>query len=96
MKLKHCHNFHDFRKLAKKKIPSPVFHYIDGAADDEMTHIRNTKAFDDVDLVPNVLRDVSKIDLSIRVEEIFFAPHNKLNSDFKLLSLALNSLESAK
>ena len=67
MKLKHCHNFHDFRKLAKKKIPSPVFHYIDGAADDEMTHIRNTKAFDDVDLVPNVLRDVSKIDLSTTV-----------------------------
>tara|TARA_B000000437_G_scaffold207829_1_gene175742 strand:- start:477 stop:1625 length:1149 start_codon:yes stop_codon:yes gene_type:complete len=67
MKLKHCHNFHDFRKLAKKKIPSPVFHYIDGAADDEMTHRRNTKAFDDVDLVPNVLRDVSKIDLSTTV-----------------------------
>ncbi len=67
MKLKHCHNFHDFRKLAKKKIPSPVFHYIDGAADDEMTHRRNTKAFDDVDLVPNILRDVSKIDLSTTV-----------------------------
>ena len=67
MKLKHCHNFHDFRKLAKKKIPSPVFHYIDGAADDEMTHRRNTKAFDDVDLVPNVLRDVSEIDLSTTV-----------------------------
>ena len=67
MKLKHCHNFHDFRKLAKKKIPAPVFHYIDGAADDEMTHRRNTRAFDDVDLVPNVLRDVSKIDLSTTV-----------------------------
>ncbi|MFL2664477.1 MAG: alpha-hydroxy acid oxidase [Dehalococcoidia bacterium] len=67
MKLKHCHNFHDFRKLAKKKIPSPVFHYIDGAADDEMTHRRNTRAFDDVDLVPNVLRDVSEIDLSTTV-----------------------------
>ncbi|MBL01087.1 MAG: alpha-hydroxy-acid oxidizing enzyme [Chloroflexi bacterium] len=67
MKLKHCHNFHDFRKLAKKKIPSPVFHYIDGAADDEMTHRRNTRAFDDVDLVPSVLRDVSEIDLSTTV-----------------------------
>ena len=33
MKLKHCNNFHDFRKLAKKNLPSPIFHYIDGAAD---------------------------------------------------------------
>ena len=37
MKLSNCHNFRDFRKLAKKKLPSPIFHYIDGAADDEIT-----------------------------------------------------------
>jgi L-lactate dehydrogenase (cytochrome) len=54
MNLKDCHNFGDFRKLAKKKLPSPIFHYIDGAADDEITYARNTSAFDDVDLVPNV------------------------------------------
>ena len=54
MNLKDCHNFYDFRKLAKKKLPSPIFHYIDGAADDEITYARNTSAFDDVDLVPNV------------------------------------------
>ena len=38
MKLTDCHNFYDFRKLAKKKLPSPIFHYIDGAADDEITY----------------------------------------------------------
>ena len=37
MNLKDCHNFSDFRKLAQKKLPSPIFHYIDGAADDEVT-----------------------------------------------------------
>ena len=37
MNLKDCHNYSDFRKLAKKKLPSPIFHYIDGAADDEIT-----------------------------------------------------------
>ena len=47
MKLKDCHNFYDFRKLAKKKLPSPIFHYIDGAADDEITYKRNTSAFND-------------------------------------------------
>ena len=29
-----CHNFKDFRNLAKSRLPSPIFHYIDGAADD--------------------------------------------------------------
>ena len=51
MNLKDCHNFSDFRILAKKKLPSPIFHYIDGAADDEITYNRNTSAFNDVDLV---------------------------------------------
>ena len=64
---KDCHNFYDFKKLAKKKLPSPIFHYIDGAADDEITYQRNTNAFDDVDLVPNVLRGVENIDLSTTV-----------------------------
>ena len=61
MNLKDCHNFGDFRKLAKKKLPSPIFHYIDGAADDEITYARNTSAFDDVDLVPNVLRELKML-----------------------------------
>ena len=67
MNLKDCHNFKDFRKLAKKKLPSPIFHYIDGAADDEVTYARNTSAFDDVDLVPNVLRGVENVDLSTTI-----------------------------
>ena len=29
-KINDCHNVNDFRKLAKKKLPSPIFHYIDG------------------------------------------------------------------
>ena len=67
MKLTDCHNFYDFRKLAKKKLPSPIFHYIDGAADDEITYKRNTSAFNDVDLVPNVLRGVENVDLSTTI-----------------------------
>ena len=67
MDLIDCHNFSDFRKLAQKKLPSPIFHYIDGAADDEITYKRNTAAFDDVDLVPNVLRGVENVDMSVSV-----------------------------
>ena len=64
MNLKNCHNFSDFRKLAKKKLPSPIFHYIDGGADDEQTLRRNTESFNDCDLIPNILASVGKPDLS--------------------------------
>jgi L-lactate dehydrogenase (cytochrome) len=67
MDLRDCHNFHDFRRLAKQRLPGPIFDYIDGAADDEVTHRRNTKAFEDRDLVPRVLRGVEKVDLSVKV-----------------------------
>ena len=49
MNLKDCHNIEDFRKLARKKLPAPIFHYIDGAADDEITYRRNTSSFNNVD-----------------------------------------------
>ena len=67
MNLKDCHNFSDFRKLAKKKLPSPIFHYIDGGSDDEVTLKRNTDSFNKCDLIPNVLTDVSNVDLSTTV-----------------------------
>ena len=67
MNLKDCHNVEDFRKLAKKKLPSPIFHYIDGGADDEITLKNNTDSFNKCDLIPNVLTGVSDIDLSTTV-----------------------------
>ena len=67
MKLSNCHNFQDFRELARRRLPSPIFHYIDGAADDEITHRRNTLAYDDVDLVPSVLAGVENVDLSTTI-----------------------------
>ncbi|MCY0148977.1 alpha-hydroxy-acid oxidizing protein [Hoeflea sp. G2-23] len=67
MRLKHCHNFQDFRTLAKRRLPSPIFNYIDGAADDEVTYNRNTASFDTCDLIPNVLRGVETVDMSVTV-----------------------------
>ena len=86
MSIDRCYNFDDFRKLAKKKLPSPIFHYIDGAADDEITYDRNTSAFDDVDLVPNVLRGVEDVDLSTTI----FG--KKLDLPFYLAPTALQRL----
>ena len=67
MNISDCRNFKDFRKLAKKKLPAPIFHYIDGGADDEVTLRRNTSAFDDCDLIPNILASVGKPDLSTTI-----------------------------
>ena len=80
MKLGNCYRTSDFRKLAKQRLPGPIFHYIDGGSDDEVTLSRNTAAFDDVDLVPNVLAGVDDIDMSVEVlgqrldMPLFFAP----------------------
>ncbi|OJU89577.1 MAG: alpha-hydroxy-acid oxidizing enzyme [Shinella sp. 65-6] len=67
MRLSNCHNFHDFRRLAKRRLPGPIFNYIDGAAEDEVTYRRNTAAFENCDLLPNVLRGVDAVDLSVTV-----------------------------
>jgi len=37
MNLNDCHNFQEFRKLARKRIPSPIPHKTDGAAEEEVT-----------------------------------------------------------
>ena len=67
MRLNDCHNVADFRRLARARLPSPIFNYIDGAADDERTKLRNSASFDDCDLVPNVLAGVSDIDMGVTV-----------------------------
>ena len=67
MLLKNCYKTDDFRKLAKKRLPSPIFHYIDGGADDEITLRRNSDAFDACDLIPNILAGVDNVDLSTTV-----------------------------
>ncbi len=67
MRLNACHNFHDFRTLARKRLPGPIFNYIDGGADDEVTLRRNSESFERCDLVPSVLRGVSSLDTSVTV-----------------------------
>jgi L-lactate dehydrogenase (cytochrome) len=67
MRLRHCHNFRDFRELARRRLPGPIFDYIAGGADDEATLRQNTASFERCDLVPNVLRGVETLDLSVGV-----------------------------
>jgi L-lactate dehydrogenase (cytochrome) len=61
-KLDQCFSIADLRALSKRRLPAPVFHYMDGAAEDEVTLKHNRSAFDKYQLLPRVLRDVSKVD----------------------------------
>ena len=80
MQINKCHNIDDFRKMAESLIPAPLFHYIDGGADDESTLGRNTTAYDEYDLIPNGLADVANIELSATIlgqkvsSPLFLAP----------------------
>lgn len=67
MRLTDCHNIDDFRRLARQRLPWPVFDYIDGAADDELTKARNTAAYARADLMPDVLAGVETIDTSCTI-----------------------------
>ena len=64
MGINRCFNIMDFRRIAKRKLPAPVFHYIDGGADDEWSLRRNTDAFNEYELLPSHLSDVSSINLN--------------------------------
>jgi L-lactate dehydrogenase (cytochrome) len=62
-----CFNIAELRKRASKKMPAPMFHYIDGGADDEWTLRRNTEAFEEVEFLPKVLVDVTETHTATRL-----------------------------
>ena len=57
-RVERCYSIAKLRELAKSNMPAPMFHYIDGGADDEWTLRRNTAAFDNVEFLPRALVDV--------------------------------------
>ena len=62
--LARCYSVEDLRFLAMRKLPSPLFHYMDGGSDDEISLRRNSSAFDDYAFLPRTLCDISTIDTS--------------------------------
>ncbi|NJC05240.1 L-lactate dehydrogenase (cytochrome) [Sphingomonas kaistensis] len=61
-RLSRVNNIADLRMLARRRLPRPIFDYIDGGADDEVSLARNSSAFADYEIVPDVLTDVSRIE----------------------------------
>lgn len=61
MNIARRHNIEAFRSRARRALPRPIFEYMDGGAEDEISLRRATAAFDDLELLPRSLVDVSKI-----------------------------------
>src|SRR5260370_16329107 len=57
----------DLRRLAQRRLPRPVFDYLDGGADDETTLRENPRAFNDILFRPRNAVAFDKCDLSVRV-----------------------------
>ena len=57
----------DLREIAKRRTPKGPFDYTDGGADSESSLTRARKAFEAIEFSPRVLRDVSKVDLSVEM-----------------------------
>ena len=66
-RLKEAHTIYDLRDIAKRRTPTAPFDYTDGSADQEISLARARQAFEDIEFQPNVLRDVSDVDLSSTV-----------------------------
>lgn len=65
--LEQCHSILDLRALAQRRLAKPIFHYMDGAAETEITARRNTSTFDDVSVMPRCLVDVSSAQTAVTV-----------------------------
>ncbi|MEO8458095.1 MAG: alpha-hydroxy-acid oxidizing protein, partial [Chloroflexota bacterium] len=60
-------NLNDLEPLAREALPAPIFDFIAGGAEDEVTLRMNRAAFEAVTFRPRVLVDVSKVDTSTTV-----------------------------
>jgi L-lactate dehydrogenase (cytochrome) len=57
----------DFERLAARRTPRSVFEYVSGAAERETSLHRDRQAFDAVEFLPHVLRDVASVDTTTTV-----------------------------
>jgi len=60
-----CYDVADLRRAARRRIPRPVFDYVDGAADEEISVAANVAAFRSWRFLPRVLAGVASADTSV-------------------------------
>ena len=67
MRAEKCLNIGDLERCARQRLPQPLFDYIQGGSDDEITLAANVTGFDRYALLPRYLRDVRDVDSSVAV-----------------------------
>ena len=67
MKLDRAASIADLRARAKRRIPRFAFDLVDGGAENERNMRRNSEAFEEIELTPRYMVDVSRIDTSATV-----------------------------
>ncbi|MBO0747540.1 MAG: alpha-hydroxy-acid oxidizing protein [Acidimicrobiaceae bacterium] len=66
-RLVHCFSIEDVANEARRRLPSGAMAYLDGGGEGEYTLQRNRAAFDLLEFVPDMPRDVSQVDTSTTV-----------------------------
>lgn len=88
----------DLRALARRRIPRFAFDLVDGGAESERNMRRNIEAFEEVELTPRYMMDVSKLDIGVTLFGQNFnapfgvAPIGMLNAFWPDADLALARL----
>jgi L-lactate dehydrogenase (cytochrome) len=59
LNLDHILSLDDFERAARKHLPKPVFAYVSGAVEDNLSFRDNRAAFEEIGFVPRILVDVS-------------------------------------
>jgi L-lactate dehydrogenase (cytochrome) len=66
-RLSACHDIDDLRAVGRRLIPRPVFDYVDGGADEEVSLAANRRAFLRWRFQPRALPEVMTVDTSARL-----------------------------
>jgi isopentenyl diphosphate isomerase/L-lactate dehydrogenase-like FMN-dependent dehydrogenase len=102
MGLDRAASIEDLRMRAKRRIPRFAFDLVDGGAENERNMRRNSEAFEEIELTPRYMVDVSKIDTRATVFGQSFdapfgmAPIGMLNAFWPGADLTLARLSKAR
>ncbi len=67
MTLNKCINIEDLRRMARRRLPKPIFDFLEGGAEDEWTVRRNLEGFDKYPLMTSTLVDIGTIDMQTQL-----------------------------
>ena len=66
-RLSACHDIYELRRSARRVMPRPVFDYVDGAADEELSMAANVRAFRRWRFQPRALTGITAVDTATRL-----------------------------